>query len=515
PTTPSGQVAAKARSQSVGGSHPRRSTTAQHHQAALSILTVSRFKEALHDEHSSWEALKRAWRGAIEPVGASAATVILGLLCLLLAELRSTSGLGPVGALGIAGALLASVTFLPAVLLLFGRTIFWPFAPKVDHEHAEDVVESRRGLWGRVARTVGTHPRRTWVLTLVALLAAAAFVPSFKASGATIEETFLTDVDSITAQEVLGRHFPGGAAQPLQLVVPEAQAEQALAVVEEDRGIESAYLGLTPPQQGQPAQPPKVVDGQVLVQATTKDAADSEGAEDTVRRLREALDEVSPDALVGGNAATNLDVLDASSRDLKVIVPTILAVIFVVLALLLRSLLAPLVLVVGNVVSFAATIGISALVFDHVLGFTGGDPSIPLYGFVFLVALGIDYSIFLMTRVREEALVRGTRPGVLVGLAVTGGVITSAGIVLAATFSALSVLPIQFLVQIAFIVGFGVLLDTFVVRSLLVPALAHDIGPRVWWPSRLVADGGRSGPGHHAAGVHPPAEEPADGGRPA
>ncbi|WP_240917899.1 MMPL family transporter [Phycicoccus sp. HDW14] len=251
------------------------------------------------------------------------------------------------------------------------------------------------------------------------------------------------------------------------------------------------------------------------MQATTKDAADSAGAEHTVERLRSALDDVSTDALVGGSAATNLDVLDASSRDLKVIVPTILVVIFVVLSLLLRSLLAPLVLVAANVVSFAATIGISALVFDHVLGFNGGDPAIPLYGFVFLVALGIDYSIFLMTRVREESLVRGTRTGVLVGLAVTGGVITSAGIVLASTFSALAVLPIQFLVQIAFIVGFGVLLDTFVVRSLLVPAVAHDLGRRVWWPSRLVADGGGSGPGHHAAGVHPPAEEPGDAGRPA
>ncbi|GGL22224.1 MMPL family transporter [Phycicoccus endophyticus] len=472
------------------------------------LLLVSRFKEALHDEPSAWTALVRAWRGAVEPIGASAATVILGLLCLLFAQLRSTSGLGPVGALGIAGALLASLTFLPAVLLLFGRKIFWPFAPRVDHEHAEDVVGSATGLWGRVARMVGSHPRRTWGTTLVVLLAAAAFVPQFRASGATIEETFLTDVDSITAQEVLGEHFAAGAAQPLQVVVPEGDADAALGVVTGDPGIETAYLGLTPPQPGQEQQPPTVVDGDVLVQATTTDSADSEGAEDTVERLRESLDAVSTDALVGGNAAANLDVLDASSRDLRVLVPTILGVIFVVLALLLRSLLAPLVLVVGNVVSFAATIGVSALVFDHVLGFTGGDPAIPLYGFVFLVALGIDYSIFLMTRVREESLARGTRTGVLVGLAVTGGVITSAGIVLAATFSALAVLPIQFLVQIAFIVGFGVLLDTFVVRSLLVPAVAHDLGPRVWWPARLVADGGRSGPGRHADGPHPPADPP-------
>ncbi|WP_299445250.1 MMPL family transporter [uncultured Phycicoccus sp.] len=475
------------------------------------LLLVSRFKEALHDEESSWVALKQAWRGTIEPVGASAATVILGLLCLLLAELRSTSGLGPVGALGIAGALLASLTFLPAVLLLFGRKVFWPFAPTIDHQHAEDVVGSGAGIWGRVAGMVGSHPRRTWGITLVALLAAAAFVPTFKASGATIEETFLTEVDSITAQQIIGEHFAAGAAQPLQVVVPEPDAQAALDVVSGDPGIESAYLGLVPPQPGQEGPPPTVVDGTVLLQATTQDAADSQEAEQTVRRLRADLDAVSPDAIVGGAAATNLDVLDASTRDLRVIVPTILVVIFFVLALLLRSLLAPLVLVVANVVSFGATIGIAALVFEHIFGFTSGDPSIPLYGFVFLVALGIDYSIFLMTRVREESLIRGTRPGVLVGLAVTGGVITSAGIVLAATFSALSVLPLVFLVQIAFIVGFGVLLDTFVVRSLLVPALAYDLGPRVWWPARLVADGGRSGPGHHAAGPHPPPDpvEPA------
>ena len=451
------------------------------------LLLVSRFKEELHDEPNSWVALKRAWRGAVEPIVASAATVILSLLCLLLAELRSTSGLGPVGALGIAGALLASLTFLPAVLVLVGRQVFWPFAPKLDHVHAEDVVGTK-GLWGRVAGLVGRHPRRTWAVTLVLLVAAAAFAPTFKASGSTIDEAFLEDTDSIIAQRVIGEHFPAGSATPILVVVPEADADAALEVVTNDPGVASAYVGLVPPQPGLPAVPPKVVDGEVLIQATTEAASDSQEAEDTVRRLRSDLDAVSTDALVGGNSATNLDVLEASARDLRVIVPAILVVIFVVLSLLLRSLVAPLILVAANVVSFAATIGISALVFDHVFGFTGGDPAIPLYGFVFLVALGIDYSIFLMTRVREEAKERGTRPGILVGLAVTGGVITSAGIVLAATFSALAVLPLVFLVQIAFIVAFGVLLDTFVVRSLLVPASAYDVGPPIWWPRHLPAD---------------------------
>jgi RND superfamily putative drug exporter len=451
------------------------------------LLLVSRFKEELHDEPNSWVALKGAWRGSVEPIVASAATVILSLLCLLLAELRSTSGLGPVGALGIAGALLASLTFLPAVLVLVGRQVFWPFAPKLDHKHAEDVVGTK-GLWGRVAGLVGRHPRRTWAVTLVILLAAAAFAPTFKASGSTIDEAFLEDTDSIIAQRVIGEHFPAGSATPILVVVPEAEADPALEIVTNDPGVASAFVGVVPPQPGLPPVPPKVVDGTVLIQATTEAASDSQEAEDTVRRLRSDLDAVSTDALVGGNAATNLDVLEASARDLRVIVPSILVVIFVVLSLLLRSVVAPLILVAANVVSFAATIGISALVFDHVFGFTGGDPAIPLYGFVFLVALGIDYSIFLMTRVREEAKARGTRPGILVGLAVTGGVITSAGIVLAATFSALAVLPLVFLVQIAFIVAFGVLLDTFVVRSLLVPASAYDVGPPIWWPRHLAAD---------------------------
>ncbi|MGL5927624.1 MAG: MMPL family transporter [Dermatophilaceae bacterium] len=451
------------------------------------LLLVSRFREELHDEPSSWAAMRRAWRGAVEPIVASAATVILGLLCLLLADLQSTAGLGPVGALGVGGALVASLTFLPAVLVLVGRTSFWPFAPRLDHVHAEDVIGTR-SIWGRVAGVVGRRPRRTWVVTLAILLGFGAFAPTFEAEGVSVQDTFLTDVESVDAQRAVSDHFPAGAADPLQVVVPEAEAQAALQVVSADEGVETAYLGLAPPAPGQPAPAAPVVEGRTLIQATTTGASDSPEAERTVERLRQSLDDVSTDAVVGGNAAINLDVLDASARDLRVIVPTILLVIFLVLCVLLRSVAAPLVLVVANVVSFAATIGVAAVVFDVGFGFAGSDPAIPLYGFVFLVALGIDYSIFLMTRVREESLIRGTRPGILVGLAVTGGVITSAGIVLAATFSALSVLPLVFLVQIAFIVGFGVLLDTFVVRSLLVPAFAHDLGRRTWWPLQLQAD---------------------------
>ena len=445
------------------------------------LLLVSRYKEELHDQESTWEAMKRAWRGSTEPIAASAATVVLGLLCLLLSDLASTSGLGPVGALGIAGAFVSALTFLPAVLLLFGRRIFWPAIPRVDHVHSADKIGTR-GLWGRVAGLVGSHPRRTWVLTLVALVAAAAFVPTFKAQGISQADTFLNEVESVTGQEVLAKHFPAGAGSPVQVIAPEAKAQQVVDLLSREKGVNEPYAGAAP------GAPPKVVDGKVLVQATLTAAADSPEADDVVQRLRADLDQVGSDVLVGGQTAMNLDVRDASDRDVRVIIPTILAVVFIVLTLLLRSLVAPLLLVAANVVSFAATLGISALVFNHVFGFPGADPSTPLYGFVFLVALGIDYSIFLMTRVREESGRVGTRRGILVGLAVTGGVITSAGIVLAATFSALAILPLLFLAQIAFIVAFGVLLDTLVVRSLLVPALAYDIGPRVWWPSRLARE---------------------------
>jgi RND superfamily putative drug exporter len=227
-----------------------------------------------------------------------------------------------------------------------------------------------------------------------------------------------------------------------------------------------------------------------MLRATLTDAADSADAEQTIRELRDAVHAVDEAALVGGVTALALDTDDTAIRDRTVIIPVVLLVILVILILLLRSLIAPLVLIGSVIVSFAAALGVSALVFEGVFGFPGADPSVPLFGFVFLVALGVDYNIFLMTRVREESLRHGTREGVLRGLTVTGGVITSAGIVLAATFAALGVIPILFLAQIAFIVAFGVLLDTLIVRSLLVPAAIYDLGRFSWWPSRLSRDDG-------------------------
>ncbi|HET7304911.1 MAG TPA: MMPL family transporter [Segeticoccus sp.] len=456
------------------------------------LLLVARYREELHQSEDRWTAMRIAWRAAVEPIVASGATVILGLLCLLLSNLGSTSGLGPVGAIGIAGALLAALTFLPAVLLLVGRRIFWPLVPRVDHVHGEDSVGTR-GIWGRVAGLVGRRPRAIWGVTAVALVACACFVPTFKASGMSQAELFLSEVDSVSGQKLVNAHFPDGLGAPAVMVVPQGETGRVVRLAGDVEGVSSATVapasgGEGPPGSSGPggtAAQPKVVDGNVLVQATLTEPPSSPAAEDAVQRLRDQLDSVSPDILVGGQTAAALDVRVASDRDLRVIIPAILGVIFLVLIILLRALVAPVLLVLANVLSFAATLGVSALVFNHVLGFPDADPAIPLYAFVFLVALGIDYSIFLMTRVREESVRRGTRRGVLVGLAVTGGVITSAGVVLAATFSALAVLPLLFLAQIAFIVAFGVLLDTLVVRSLLVPAVVRELGRHTWWPSSL------------------------------
>jgi putative drug exporter of the RND superfamily len=550
------------------------------------LLLVARYREELHASTSKYAAMRRAWRRAVEPIGASAATVVLGLLCLLLSDLGSTRGLGPVGALGIAGALLAALTFLPVLLLwpvvvvgllavgvtaaaggvlagpagavalagvalvvgsglgvlrrralaaslagalggpghgqalpwyarpASGRWLFWPRVPHADRlgvaaEPPADRLGTATDLpvgalatatdlpvgagWRRLAALVGRRPRTVWVATLGVLLAAAAFAPSLRAEGVSQTDIFRTDVESVAGTQALARHFPGGSGSPAVLVVPQEQAGRALALVRGVPGVSRADLTAARSPTGQPAGP-RVLAGQVQVEATLAAAADSPQAEEVVRRLRSVADQVGTDVLVGGGTAVNLDVRAASQRDLAVVLPAILVVILLVLVLLLRALVAPVLLVAANVLSFAATVGVSALVFNHVVGFPGGDPAIPLFAFVFLVALGIDYSIFLMTRVREESLHRGARPGMLTGLAVTGGVITSAGVVLAATFGALGTVPILFLQQIAFLVAFGVLLDTLVVRSLLVPALGYDMGRVIWWPSALARPADRTDP---------------------
>ncbi|MCA1783652.1 MAG: MMPL family transporter [Dermatophilaceae bacterium] len=443
------------------------------------LLLVSRYKEELHKHASAWTAMKKAWRATIEPISASAATVILGLLALMLADLKGTSGLGPVAALGISGAYLAAITFLPALLILGRRWIFWPAVPHVDAEQEDENRLANRLGWTRVADTVGRHPRRTWVTVTVALLVGAAFLPTLKLNGIAQSDIFLTTVDSTQGQDLLAQHFDAGSGSPIQVLVPEERTEEALALLGEEEGVSDPYAGLAP------GAPPQAVDGNVILQATLADAADSPEAVDTVERVREDLRALDERILVGGQTAQQLDTRQAADRDFLVVAPVIILVVFLVLVLLLRSIAAPSILMLANILSFAATMGISAVVFNLVFDFPGGDPTTVLYAFVFLIALGVDYSIFLMTRAREESVRHGARTGVLRALTVTGGVITSAGIVLAATFGALTVIPLVFLAQLAFIVAFGVLLDTLVVRSLLVPAISVDLGRWTWWPSRL------------------------------
>ncbi|TXK18424.1 efflux RND transporter permease subunit [Homoserinibacter sp. GY 40078] len=456
-----------------------------------SLLYVARYREALRRHTRRWDATWDALRGSAEPILASGGTVIVGLLCLLFSDLNSNKALGPVGALGIVFALLGALTLLPALLLATGRAAFWPFRPKTGD------VEREPRLWAGVAGLVRRRARVVWIVSTLALAVAALGLTQLQADGVAQSELILGPSEARDGQELLGEHFTGGSGSPAVIVGPESAldelADAALAVDGVDSVVAVAQdspTGTIPIGVDAPAFPgadaePTVIDGQVMLQATLADAADSTEAEDTVLALREAVAEVDADAIVGGVTATAIDTDRTSIHDRSIIIPIVLGVILLILMLLLRAVIAPLLLIGSVIVSFAAALGVSALVFDHLFGFPGADPAVPLYAFVFLVALGVDYNIFLMTRVREESARLGTREGILRGLVVTGSVITSAGVVLAATFAALGVIPILFLAQIAFIVAFGVLLDTLLVRSLLVPAVAYDIGRRIWWPSRL------------------------------
>jgi RND superfamily putative drug exporter len=446
------------------------------------LLLVSRFREQLRDTPDRVAAMRLAWRATLEPIAASAGTVILGVLCLLFSDLNSNRSLGPVAAIGIAAAFLASMTFLPAILALIGRNAFWPLRPAHGSQHPET-----RGWWASLAARIAHRPRTVWIVTGIALLIFAAFLPQLRAQGTSQSATFLRPVDAVAGQNLLAEHFPGGSGNPT-VIIANADAAPQVQAAAKIPGV--AQVSTLTGRDGKPT----VVDGRTEIQAVLTAPADSEQAVTTVARLRTAVHAVpGANALVGGQTAIQLDTQQTSERDRTVIIPIVLLVIFLILALLLRALIAPLVLIATVVLSFAATMGITALVFNHLFHFPGADPSVSLFGFVFLVALGIDYNIFLMTRVREETIRSGTRDGTRRALALTGGVITSAGVVLAATFAALAVIPLLFLAQIAFIVAFGVLLDTLVVRTLLVPAAVIDLDRRTWWPSRLMRAGPQPG----------------------
>ncbi|SFR73859.1 putative drug exporter of the RND superfamily [Microbacterium azadirachtae] len=464
------------------------------------LLFVSRFREALRVEQDRAKAVLSAWKGSFEPIVASGGTVIAGLLCLLLSDLKSNSALGPVAAIGIVFAMLSALTLLPALLMAFGRAAFWPRRPRFDPEAvAAEGGMPTAGVWARLADLIRRRSRVIWIATTLVLAVGTLGVLQLDASGVPQSDLVLGSSQARDGQKILGEHFPGGSGSPVQVVAPKAALQDVADVLLADSGIDGVSVtakdspsgtapvtaeGVQPVgRPGSPAPEPTVVDGDVMLQGTLTTAADSAAAEDTVRRIRAAVHGTG--AVVGGVTATAVDTDDASLHDRALIIPVILLVILLILMMLLRAIVAPVLLIATTVLSFGTAMGVSALVFNGVFRFAGADPAVPLYGFVFLVALGIDYNIFLMTRVREESRRHGTREGVRRGLAITGGVITSAGLVLATTFAALAVIPILFLAQLAFIVAFGVLLDTFVVRSLLVPALVHDLGRAVWWPSKL------------------------------
>lgn len=445
------------------------------------LLLIARYREELHLHDSRFDAMRVAWRGVVEPIVASGSTVTLGLLVLLLSQLTNNRGLGPIGAIGIVSSMFTILTFLPALLLLFGRWIFWPKIP-----HFDSLDEKLTGLWAKVANATSRNPRKYWIAATLILVIMAAFSTTLRANGISEVQSFTTRPDSLIGQEQLVKYFPGGSGDPTLILVPETEVAQATATLKTFADVTAVVPALSGPVvPGQALPAPKVVDGKVLLNVTLAQSPDSLAARALVPKIRDAMHKIDPKILTGGTSAVSYDIGQAGAHDRNLIIPVILLLIALILALLLRSILAAVLLLGTVVLSFLATLGVCAVVFHHLFHFVGEDTSFPLFAFVFLVALGIDYNIFLMTRVREETLRIGTRAGVTKAVTVTGGVITSAGIVLAATFTVLGILPLVFLAEIGFAVGFGVLLDTLLVRSILVPALIHSIGPKIWWPSRL------------------------------
>jgi putative drug exporter of the RND superfamily len=432
------------------------------------LLLVARYREELRRHHDRHEAMAVALHRAGPAILASAGTVIVGMLCLLVAETNSTKGLGPVAAIGVGVGLLVMITLLPALLVICGRWVFWPARPQ--EGSAEPTAT---GLWARVGTRIARRPRAVWVTTALILGVACFGLVKLDPTGLANDEAYTKTVDSVTGATVLAKHFAAGSSDPVSVVANADEADAVVKAAVNTEGVaEAAVRGSA--------------DGTSFIQATLADAPDSQAAYDTIDRLRSTLHAVpGADALVSGTTAINLDVQRAAHHDRNLIIPIILVVVFLILGLLLRAVVAPLLLIATVVLSFGAALGISALIFKYILGFGGADSSLPLFVFVFLVALGIDYNIFLMTRVREEALKYGTRRGALIGLAATGGVITSAGAVLAGTFAVLGTLPLVAFAEIGIAVALGVLLDTLVVRSVLVTALNLDIGRHMWWPSRL------------------------------
>jgi RND superfamily putative drug exporter len=436
------------------------------------LLLVARYREELKVHEDKHEAMALALRSAGPAILASGLTVAIALFSLILAKVNGTAGLGPMGALGVLTAMLVQLTFLPALLLAVGRRPFWPRVPRFGASGTDET----HGLYRKLGERIALRPRRVWVGTIAVLALFALGLLNFS-TGLTQGNSFRDDVEAIAGQKLVERSFPAGQSAPTDVVVRDAsKVATVAAAVKSVPGVAAVV-----PTQFKD-------DGAVLLAAFLEKDPYSTQAFDLIPEIRAAARGADPDALIGGPTAIERDLRDASAQDTKLLIPVTLVIVFLILLLLLRAVTATLLLMGTVLLSFAASLGVAAVVFDVAFGFPGADPSFPLFAFIFLVALGVDYNIFLMARVREETLKHGTREGMLRGLAVTGGVISSAGIVLAGTFAVLAVLPLTFLTEIGFTIAFGVLLDTFIVRSVLVPALVLDVGPRTWWPSALAQE---------------------------
>ncbi|MET9856931.1 MMPL family transporter [Streptomyces sp. NPDC006450] len=433
------------------------------------LLLIARYREELHRHEDRHTAMSLAVHGSLPALAASAATVAIATLCLVFGSMNSTKGLGPVVAIGVVLVFFAMTSLLPALLVILGRWVFWPVKPRVTAGYDPSSAQGH-STWAKIAGAVGRRPRAVWVGTALVLGVMALGIAGVQ-TGQTQAEQFTGKVDSVTGQQVLAKHFPAGSSAPADVYVRDAGAESAAAAVAKVPGVSSVSTQVAK-------------GGWTHLAAVLRDSPDSAAAKDTIRDIRKALDGSSgpaADAVVGGQSAVALDVSEAQASEEKLLIPLILAVVLVMLLILLRATIASALLLVSVVLSFGAAVGAASLLF-HALDYPKIDRGLVLFGFIFLVALGIDYTIFLMTRAKEEVRLRGHREGILTAVTVTGGVITSAGVVLAATFLVLAAIPTVSALQQGLLVAVGILLDTFLVRSLLVPALALDLGPRIWRP---------------------------------
>ncbi|GLB82057.1 membrane protein [Mycobacterium kiyosense] len=432
------------------------------------LLLISRYRQELRRHSDHRDALARAVRAAGPAVVASNATVVLALLTLIAAWTPSTRSLGALAACGLLVAVLSVLLLLPPLLALCGRRLFWPFVPQPEQQ--DDPAPSESGVWHRVAESVARRPALVASLTVVVLAALATGLLSVRI-GLTQTEQFRVRADSVTGYDVVAAHFPAGSANPTEVIAPTDRSAQVQQAITATPGVVSARPAGTSPA------------GLTKWSVVTDAAPSSPQAFKTIAALRNST--ASFNAVVGGPDAQALDARDAAVHDRDLLIPAILAVILLVLYVLLRSALAPPTLLAATILGALAALGLGGWASMHVVGFPALDNIAPLYAFLFLAALGVDYTIFLVTRAREEAAEHGARDGMVRAVSVTGGVITSAGIVLAAVFCVLGVLPLIVMTQLGIIVGLGILLDTFVVRTLVIPALFALIGDRIWWPAAL------------------------------